>query len=184
MDKKELRKEALCRRRALTAEQRREYSEIICRRILELTELEGLNTVFSYLAAWDEADMSLLHGELGKRGVRLAYPVCLEGGLMEAYIPQGEGALESGAFGIKSPVVSRSVPVSPEEIDMIVVPCVGFDGGKNRLGHGGGYYDRYLARCPRAKSVCVAFEAQRFDAVPRDGFDVKPDIIATEKEVI
>ena len=64
MDKKELRKEALSRRRALTEEQRREYSDAICRKIFELPELCGVKTVFSYLAAWDEADMSLLNAEL------------------------------------------------------------------------------------------------------------------------
>ena len=180
MDKKELRKEALFRRRALGEEERREYSEIICRRILELPEICGVKTVFSYLAAWDEADMSLLNTELEKRGVRVAYPVCFKGGLMEAYIPENGDALESGAFGIKSPLVHRSLPVGPEEIDLVILPCVGFDAENNRLGHGGGYYDRYLLRCPQAKTVCAAFEAQRLERVTADRFDVKPDIIVTE----
>lgn len=184
MGKKELRKEALSRRRALTEEQRREYSDAICRKIFELPELCGVKTVFSYLAAWDEADMSLLNAELEKRGLRVAYPVCFDGGIMEAYIPETEDAVESAAFGIKSPIVSRSVLVTPEEIDLVIVPCVGFDGEKNRLGHGGGYYDRYLARCPQAKTVCTAFEAQRLDAIPTDEYDIKPNIVVTETTLI
>ena len=180
MEKKELRKEALSSRRALSEEERQSYSEEICLKILNLPEIAGVKTVFSYLAAWDETDMSLLHTELEKRGVRLAFPVCFEKGIMDAYVPETAEAVESGAFGIKSPVPSRSVLVEPEEIDLVIVPCVGFDGDGNRLGHGGGYYDRYLPHCPQAKTICAAFEAQRLEHVPTDSFDVKPDIIITE----
>jgi len=183
MGKKELRAEAASRRRALGVELRGEYSERICREVLALPGIESVKTVFSYLAAWDEADMSLLHGELEKHGVRIAYPVCLKDGLMEAYVPETEDAVETGAFGIKSPVVSRSVFVAPEEIDLVIVPCVGFDGEGNRLGHGGGYYDRYLARCPKAKTVCTAFEAQRLENIPVESFDIKPDYTVTENGV-
>ena len=65
----------------------------------------------------------------------------------------------------------------------MIVPCVGFDQNGGRLGHGGGYYDRYLAKCPAAKRICVAFEAQRLDRAASEKNDVDPQIIVTEEKI-
>ena len=182
--KKAQRELALLRRRALTAEQRREISAVICEKLLTLPELSGVKTVFSYLAAWDEVDLSYVNQALTARGIIVAYPVCFEKGRMEAYVPENENAVEAGAYGIKSPVVSRSKPLEPDNIDLVLVPCLAFDADKNRLGHGAGYYDRYLPRCRNAVFVLVGFEAQRLDKVSCDIHDVKMDIIVTENAVL
>lgn len=182
--KKAQRELALLRRRALTAEQRRKMSAAVCEKLLTLPELAGAKTVFSYLAAWDEVDLGYVNQTLTARGITVAYPVCFEKGHMEAYIPESESAVETGAYGIKSPVLSRSKPVEPEDIDLVLVPCVAFDADKNRLGHGAGYYDRYLPRCRNAVFVLVGFEAQRLDSVSCDIHDVKTDIIVTEHAVL
>jgi len=182
--KKAQRELALLRRRALTAEQRREMSAAICEKLLTLPELAGVKTVFSYLAAWDEVDLSYVNQTLAARGITVAYPVCFEKGHMEAYIPESESAVETGAYGIKNPVMSRSKPLEPENIDLVLVPCVAFDADKNRLGHGAGYYDRYLPHCSNAVFVLVGFEAQRLDSISCDIHDVKMDIIVTENAVL
>ena len=54
----------------------------------------------------------------------------------------------------------------------------------NRLGQGGGYYDRALARFPEALRVGVAWSAQELDAVPADPWDLPLDMVLTEVEVI
>lgn len=182
--KKSQRELALNRRRTLSAEQRREMSAAICEKILSLPELEKAKTVFSYLAAWDEADISYVNRTLAARGITVAYPVCFEKGHMEAYIPEDESAVKTAAYGIKSPVVSHSRPVDPADIDFVLVPCVAFDDGKNRLGHGAGYYDRYLPRCRKAVFVLAGFEAQRLDRLETDIHDVKMNIIVTENAVL
>ena len=78
----------------------------------------------------------------------------------KAYVP---GAWKTGAFGILEPDPARSELVPPEEIDLVLCPCAGFDGDGNRVGMGAGYYDRYLPRCSNAAIYAVAFEAQRLE---------------------
>ena len=66
-----------------------------------------------------------------------------------------------------------SVLVDPEEIDLVIVPCVGLDDHGGRLGHGAGYYDRYLPKLRSdARMVLVGFEAQRLDDICMEKTDV------------
>ena len=62
-------------------------------------------------------------------------------------------------------------------------PCVAFAASHRRLGHGGGYYDRFLPLCTRAVKLAAAFELQRAAAVPIDSFDVAMDAVATELRI-
>ena len=179
MTKKEQREQALAARRALSAEQRRTFSAAICERLSQLPELQTARTILSYRALPDEADLAALEAVLGARFV---YPRCLGAGVMEARFPTG--LFRPGPFGIAEPDPTRSLPVSPEEIDAVLLPCVAFDTAGGRLGHGAGYYDRYLTRCPRALRVCAAFEAQRLERVVTEPHDLRMDCIVTEKGCI
>lgn len=181
--KKTQRAAALAARRALDGEQRRAMSAAICKKLLTLPELAGVRTVFSYMAVWDEVDLSYVNQTLLSAGVTVAYPLSLEKGRMEARVPQDAEAFTVGRHGILAPDPARSFLLKPEDIDLILVPCVAFDSAKNRLGHGAGYYDRFLAGCPRARLLCPAFEAQRLEAVATEAHDRKMDIIITETAV-
>ncbi len=66
----------------------------------------------------------------------------------------------------------------------LLVPLLAFDAAGNRLGYGGGYYDRTLAQLPDAIAVGCAYEAQRVDAVPTGPYDARLDAVATERRVI
>ena len=69
----------------------------------------------------------------------------------------------------------------PVQTDLLLVPCVGFDAARLRLGYGGGYYDRTLASLqPRPYTVGLAFECARVAALPREPHDVPLDLILTE----
>lgn len=177
--KAEQKKQALAARRALSAQEREARSAAICERLLTLPELREARTILSYRAMPDEADPVGLERELDARFV---YPHCLGGGVMEARYPTGPW--KPGAFGIEEPDPACSLLVRPGEIDAVLVPCVAFDAAGRRLGHGAGYYDRYLARCPRAARICLAFEAQRLERVVTEAHDLPMDRIVTEKESI
>lgn len=179
--KRFLRKRSIAARRALTEEQRAGYSRIICEKLKSLPEVQKASCIFSYLAAPDEADLREFNAWAVSRGKKVCYPVSSPDGTMDAYVPSNPEAIEQGPFGIWSPIVEKSELVSPEEIELIIAPCVGFDAAGNRLGHGAGYYDRYLTQAAGAKTVLVAFEAQRLAACPVDSYDVPVEKIITEK---
>ena len=172
------RKKAREARKALSEEERRTASEKICARLLEMPAVKNARTILSYEALPEEADLSLLHETLGGR-VRLCFPVSLAGGVMQAWEP---GEWKLGRYGIREPDREKSRFVEPGEIDLVLAPCVGFDKKRDRLGHGAGYYDRYLPQCS-AKVIAVAFECQKLQRVAADRHDRAADAVVTEERV-
>ena len=178
-DKTKQRRAALATRRAMTAAARASASAAICFRLLALPQLREAKTILSYRALDDEVDLGAVEGKLK---ARIAYPRCLGQGVMEARIPLGP--MKPGPYGIWEPDPEASLLLSPEEIDLVLLPCVAFDRCGHRLGRGAGYYDRYLPRCEKAKTVLVAFAAQELEHVATEKHDRNADILVTEREII
>ena len=180
-EKAGLRRLALSRRGAMTAAEREAASLVICRLLASLPELQAAKRVLCYYSVGSECELSALYETLRRRGVTLAFPVTAQDGRMEAYVPQA--ALVPGLYSIPEPDPARSDHLPPEELDAVLVPCVGFDASGGRLGHGGGFYDRYLRRCPQAASILTAFEAQRLENIPCEAHDLSFSLLVTEAGV-
>ncbi len=88
--------------------------------------------------------------------------------------------LEMGPFNIRQP----SANALNCEPDLLLMPLLGFDRQLNRLGQGGGHYDRYLAAHPKAFRVGVAWSIQEIDAVPVEATDQPLHAVLTENEWI
>ena len=183
LNKSEQRKFVLERRRAMTGPEISEKSGLICARLLRLPELQKAGLILSYMPTYDEADVIGLNQSLRAMGKRLCYPVTAGGGIMSAYEPDSPDDFAEKRYGILEPITGRSKPVSPGDIDAIILPCVAFDDKLRRLGHGAGYYDRFLPLCEKAVKIAAAFELQRAAAVPIDSFDVAMDAVATELRI-
>jgi 5,10-methenyltetrahydrofolate synthetase len=94
---------------------------------------------------------------------------------------QPGAAMKKGRYGIAVPQDERVVVP-----DLLLIPCVGFDADRYRLGYGGGYYDRTLAFWPGEKkpaTIGVAYESAKCDALPRGEFDLPLGAIVTESAI-
>lgn len=158
------------RRDALSINERMQKSKVICEHLQDF--LQGV--VGSYRAFGSEVDLSFL--DTSK--LTLCLPVC-HGDTMEFYQVDAQTQYEKGAYGIWEPQHAKHI--APDVLDIILVPLVAFDENCNRMGHGKGYYDRYLPMC-RAMSIGIAFECQK-DTLTLHAQDVPLDQILTEKQV-
>lgn len=184
-DKKLQRKLAISRRRALSEEERRSKSRAICDYLMQLPQIDAAQTFFSYKAVGDEANLDSFHARAAERGKTLAFPISLKGGLMKAAVPESDDAFVRSAYGIMEPVPERSRILDPLEIDVILVPCVAFDREGGRLGHGAGYYDRFLPGCREdAILILAAFDAQCLDHIIMEETDIPIPVIVTESGII
>lgn len=179
--KSEQRRAAQAARKAIPDDLRQQYNRAICQRIGEHPAVKEAKVVMSYLAFAGEVDLSELHAALREQGKKLCFPLCGENGSMQSLYPGEEDPCECGKYGIMAPVAENSEVIEPEKIDVVLAPCVAFDASKLRLGWGGGYYDRFLPRCPQAFSIAAAYEVQRVESVVSDHpWDAVLDAVATE----
>ena len=113
---------------------------------------------------------------------KISLPVTKENNVMDFYEWSFKKSLRVSKQGIPEPFTEKKV--FP---DVLIVPLVGFDKKKFRLGYGGGFYDRYISRVLKFKKVLTigfAFSFQELKTVPRNRFDQKLDFILTDKGII
>jgi 5-formyltetrahydrofolate cyclo-ligase len=134
-----------------------------------------------YMGLDDEAPAQRLAAPLEAIGKTLALPRVLDRlGSMDFLGWRPDDPLVPGPFRTSHPETADG-PVTP---DVIIAPLVGFDRAMNRLGQGGGYYDRAFARYPGALRVGLAWSVQEQDEVPADPWDLPLHLILTEVELI
>ena len=142
----ELRNQILTARRALSPEQAAANSAAVCEKLRQADIWRNVKTVLSYLAYGRELDPSGLHNWLWERGIELAVPVCSEqeDGVMWACRYNPDVELQQTPLGVMEP--KKLELIEPGQIDLVLVPGVVFDRFGGRMGHGRGYYDRYLSQ--------------------------------------
>ena len=147
--REEIRRQMKEKRRALSREALDTISRNIAARLLALPQIEQAECIYLYLSYGKEIDTLELATALLKQGKRLAVPKVTGPGQMEFFEITGLADCEPGAYGILEPVEGLPVVVpEPEVQSIILMPGLAFDLSGARMGYGGGYYDRYLAKYP------------------------------------
>ena len=181
----ELRSQLLARRAALAPGERLAAADAVARRLADRPELRVPGYVGGYWAVGGELPLHAVQLRLAP-GQVWCLPV-LQTGKSLRFAPWRPGdALVNNRYGIPEPEVSPASTLDPAELVLALVPLVGFDRAGNRLGMGGGYYDRSFAfrreRPGPPWLVGVAYGCQEVPALAAEAWDVGLDALATERE--
>jgi 5-formyltetrahydrofolate cyclo-ligase len=182
MTKNELRKKYLTLRRCV--EGRQEKSKEIYNRLCKVEEYLRSKKVMYYVSFNSEVDTQyMINEELRKREKRIYVPK-VEGDNLLIFELSDFDELRPGFRNILEPIGENRLPEDPKKMDVVIVPGVVFDLRGNRIGYGGGYYDRFL-RGTYAVKIGLAFDIQIIDNLsPVISLqDEKVDILISEAGV-
>jgi 5-formyltetrahydrofolate cyclo-ligase len=171
-DKAALRKRLLADRSALTAEQRREAGRLIRDVLLDLPELQMAGTVAAYYSVGAEPDTRGLVYALWKRGTYVLLPLLKPDGDLDWASYEGPDSLVTGPRGLQEPQEKPRGPDAIARADVVLVPALAVDHAGNRLGRGGGSYDRALARVgPLIPVIALLYDAELLTRLPAEPHD-------------
>lgn len=182
MTKKELRAEIAAEVAALSSDYCEKADAAICTAVRESELYQTARTMFCYIGTDREIDTKALLLRALADGKRLALPLCTGKGIMEAREIRTLDDLVSGKFGIPAPGENCPV-VEPERFDLVIVPCSTGNEKGQRLGYGGGFYDRYLGKttCPK---VLLCRKALSRDNIPVEEHDLVMDYFVSEDGLV
>ena len=186
-DRAQLRQELRTQRRAIPAQQRINAADTLAEHLLALAFAPDSGYVAGYWAMDGEIALHRWQLQLPERAI-YCLPVLHDDNLLR-FAPWRPGdALTTNRFGIPEPDVEPAATLAPEAMSLVVMPLVGFDATGQRLGMGGGWYDRSFAfrnaAMPPPWLVGVGFDVQCVDGLEVESWDVRPDAICTETRTL
>jgi 5-formyltetrahydrofolate cyclo-ligase len=179
MTKPELRAEVLRQRKLLLPDAVREASDIIVQSLLRLPEVVEASSIMLYLPLQKHQELDIT-GIMNHLKAEFYVPVVRDGRMFPCSYKPGKTTLHKGAFGVMEPV---DLIIPPKMPHLVICPGLACDVSGGRLGYGKGYYDRYLSK-NSAKVIFPIMEVFVFPEIPVDEFDVKADVIVTERRVM
>ena len=201
MTKKEMRKKMLTLRDSLSEKERREKSRVIAKRLFTLEEFQKAEVVLSYQSFRSEVETTEMNQKIRESGKSLYLPkTYADRKEMAFYRVYSDADLIPGYQGIlepqeKEPFTEKLVSLKPEKV-LMLMPGAAFDDKGNRIGYGGGYYDRYLESHPQLHTLALAlsqmggyignrfmlaFEMQRVKEVEAEACDIRANRILTDR---
>jgi 5-formyltetrahydrofolate cyclo-ligase len=177
MEKTQLRQLLLKKRQSMSVAEWRAKSERLCSNLQNSILFNQANTILAYFSFRQEPDLSPLFTNSQKHW---GFPRCVAKSLVW-HSWQPDDAINTGAYGIREPHPEASI-IDIEEVDLILIPCVGCDIQGYRLGYGGGYYDRLLSSpgWTAKATIGVVFDFAYLPQLPVDSWDKPLETVVTE----
>jgi 5-formyltetrahydrofolate cyclo-ligase len=171
-DKALLRARLLAARAALSSDDRREAGRLIRDELLSLPQLQMAGTVAAYYSVGAEPDTRGLVYALWKRGTYVLLPLLLPDGDLDWASYEGPDSLVPGPRGLAEPGEPPRGPEAVARADVVLAPALAVDHAGNRLGRGGGSYDRALARVtPLIPVIALLYDDELLGHVPAEPHD-------------
>ncbi len=181
-----LRKTFTATRERLTGRERQDAERAIAAHLLQHPPIVNAQTVAAFIATRGEVNLQPWFAAI-PAGLHIGLPiVAAERGSMSfhAFDPHTPENLVTNRYGILEPPADAPL-LDGAAFDAMLTPLVAFDSRGNRLGMGGGYYDRYLAAAgSRPYLLGVAFACQQAEALPTEEWDMRLDAVVTENGVL
>ena len=183
--KRRIREKILSRRNKEPEDLRRKKSRRIKERLFSLLEFKEAHTILFYLAKDSEVETREAVEEALLKEKRVVLPMVKGKELLLGEIKDLRQEVEMGGFGILEPKEVSFKEVSPQEIDLVILPGIAFDLKGGRIGYGKGYYDRFLGKLPREiPLVGLAYHFQIVAHLPIKEHDRKVFKVITERGVL
>ncbi len=180
--KKELRKDIRAKLESLSSEYIESADFAIVNILINLPEYVNSNTVFCFVGVDKEIDTKPFLRHVLDSGKRLTVPLCVGKGIMEAKEIHSLDELKEGHYGLLEPDASAKT-IDMGEVDFAVIPCMAADRKGNRIGYGGGFYDRMFEKNPDIPAAIICREKILMDDLPLEPFDHRFSICVTEEGV-
>ena len=188
--KAEIRKHVLSLREQLSPDVRHDHNTAVTSRIIAMPEYQEADAVLGYMNFGAEFASEFWVQRVLPDGKQLALPrVNRHTNRLDLYwVDDLESQLAQGVWGIREPIVERCERLaSINEVEFALLPGVAFTRSGARLGYGGGFYDKLLARRDaetRFALVAAAYALQIVEKIPLEATDIKVEWIITEQETI
>jgi len=185
--KSEIRAETLARRNALSDEERSEKSKAIMECLFDFANFLEARIVLFYVNANSEvATEAMISKALAyEKIVALPWVDQKERQILPLKIDDLNRDVRPGYRGIREPIAQRCKAIPVKNVDLAIIPGVAFDERGGRIGHGTGYYDKFIPMLDvTTRKVALAYECQIVPQIPMEPHDRYIDIIITEKRII
>lgn len=185
--KEAIRRVFLKKRRTMKEEDVIKYSEDIISQLTNSQVFKESKKIMIYLSFNNEVDTYKLMEYCLNNGKRVIVPYCIkkERKMIPSEVKNPDTELKLNSFGYREPDIESLREVKIEDIDLVIVPGVVFDEAGNRIGFGGGYYDRFLTRLKNTTmTMAICYDYQIIDRVPVDKLDIPVKCIITNKRII
>ena len=180
-EKNLIRKQMKQLRADMTRTERFEKSMQIFEQLITVPEFKRADRIYTYVSMDNEIDTIMLIDYSLSLEKRVFVPR-VSGKDMEFYEISDISELSPGYMGIYEPDVNGKEP-DFSRMGFMCVPGLAFDKSFNRIGYGGGFYDRYLSVENKLYKAALAYEAQLLESIPAQDGDVRPDMIVTEENI-
>lgn len=175
--KKAIRKEIAQLVKAMDPQEKKVSDAKILHQVLGHPLFQEAKVLFCFVSTEREINTHPIIQEALAQKKIVCVPKCFAYGVMKAYAIQSMDDLEPGKYGILEPKMETEI--TPEKIDLAIIPCCAATTDGKRLGYGGGFYDRYLANTSFKKMVLCRQICMKAD-LPTEATDIKMDLLVQE----
>lgn len=178
--KQGIRIDILNKRKNMNINEHKRLSEIICEKVLEKLDEGDYENVCIYMPIHNEVDVTCLIDRLMEKNINIYCPV-IKDNRMDFHLYESMEQLQIGMYGIREPKSEQILDCFDKTA--IIMPGAVFTEKLDRIGYGGGYYDRYVDVHSECTTIAVAFSFQIVEEIPTESHDRKPSMLITETNI-